>query len=135
MSDHQQAKDLAKSLVDELLDSKRFRQVLREIVLRTAVELDEVANVGKLRSFLRAVEAKGMRFYLTDKGQLRCKNASRLTPDLKAVLTLYWETIIRHLEKERDLEKHSEARYLEAKKREQEAHEKRTGVNVKTPMP
>jgi hypothetical protein len=94
---------LALKVANAIMDSPRFRQTLREVVLAVHVCREEQAKLAATRAFFNAARDAGLRVYLKD-GTLRTYPRERLTPELKAVLILYRESIVAWLEQRRHLE-------------------------------
>jgi hypothetical protein len=119
-------KQLVKDVAFEILDHPRFREVLREVVLRVVVTEDQQRRLGAVRAFLGACDARGM-LVSTKEGKIYFTHPERLGPDLKAVLILHREDILGHLEAQQRLQ---EAADREAAKRLQQREEKRDGNGV-----
>lgn len=95
---------LGKLTADLLIDDKRMRQLVREVVLRTVVELEQIRAMGIVRNFLASCEARKVKVTIDAAGRIWARPKSLLGADLSAVLIGYREEIARHLEEVRRLE-------------------------------
>lgn len=101
---HQKVREFAKKVAFDILDSRFFRELVKETVLRVLVAQEQLRSVGTVQAFLNECDDKQIRVRLKDDGKLYFTNADRIDAGLKAVLTLYRADIIKHLDYQRRLE-------------------------------
>src|SRR6185369_9393781 len=94
----------AKEVARAIIDDSGFRRYVRETVLHILVEQQEQRDMGAVRAFLGACESRGVRVSLNDEGQICSDDWRKMGSDLRAVLTLYRQPIMRHLQQYADLQ-------------------------------
>lgn len=107
---YHKARRFAQEVAGSILDDPRTRQVIREVVLRTVIEMEAERELGHVRAFLASCDARRIRIWIDDAGELKATNQANLGGDLRAVLTLYREQITAHLIRQRELERLAEKR-------------------------
>jgi hypothetical protein len=100
----------AKEVARAIIDDPGFRRFVRETVLHILVEQEEQRNRGAVRAFLGACEARGVRVSLDAEGQICSSDWRKIGPDLRAVLIVYREPIMRHLAQFADMERKARER-------------------------
>lgn len=88
---------LAQKVAEKIMDSPRFKRVLREAVLMVAVSQGELNQLGWVRSFLVAAASEGVKVYLRD-GKLCAWPRERMSLELRTAMVAHADAIRRHLE-------------------------------------
>jgi hypothetical protein len=101
-------------LAFRILDHKRFRQMMREVVLAVVSEQWAQTQAGAVNAFFDCLAARRVRVTLDDDGKLH--QTGPIGADLKAVFIVYRDPIIARLRREREAAKVREQRGTEAQR-------------------
>lgn len=97
MTKRERRERMAREFAEALLDSNRFHRLVKEVVLRVLVERETINRIGAATSFLGECADKGIKVELVN-GKLEFDRPEKLGA-MTAVVALYREDIVRHLEK------------------------------------
>ena len=92
---------LAQQVAGLILDDSRFRLVIREVVLRTVLEIEKQRASAPVRAFLRACEARRVAVEVDWNGLLVCSPYERLGADLEVIARELNGEIVKHLRAKR----------------------------------
>lgn len=108
-------KELSREIARELAGDFEIQQMVREVVLLTLIQQEEIRNSGLVRAFFRECQARHVTIRLDAEGKIMVKNHDAMGADLRAVMTCYREPIVRHLESIRDAEEAMKRRASQGK--------------------
>ncbi len=102
---------LIREIAHEITRDPEIRRMMREVVIQTMIELEEVRKTGYVRSFLDACAARGIRIGWNPKtDKLTCNDQQLLTSELKAVLIVHRIEIVAFLRRQADQDMAAETR-------------------------
>ncbi len=102
---------LIREIAHELTTDREIRRTIREVVLQTLIELEDIRKAGYVRSFLDSCAARGVRMGWNPKTEkLTCNDPSLLSVELKSVLIINRPEITAFLIRQHDQEMAAEQR-------------------------
>ena len=110
-TDSAKLRNLIRDVSSEIVTDPEVRKLIKEVVLMTLVEQEQVRKTGIVRSFISDCGARGIRVRLADNGKLMFSNASQMTTELRVVLQVEREAIVAHLEQLRFIEVRHQMQY------------------------
>lgn len=96
MDDHAERRAFALQVAECIMDSRQFRQLLKEVVLTVLAAQEEARRQGIVRSLLQCCDALGVSFRL-DGERVCMRNRERLDEELRALLLMYREEVVAQL--------------------------------------
>jgi hypothetical protein len=103
MNHHKKVSAFAAEVGIKIMDSPRFRKILREIVLEVMVQQEAERNQNAVTAFLDCCQADGVKASVAN-GKIYFDEPGRLSASLLAVLRVYRGPITGHLQKLKDRE-------------------------------
>ncbi len=110
-TDPAKLRNMIREVAHEITRDPEIRRMIREVVIQTMIELEEVRKTGYVRSFLDACSARGIRMgWNPNTDKLTCNDQQLLTSELKAVLIVHRIEIVAFLRRQSDQDMAAEQR-------------------------